>query len=1049
MEPPFISEVVFAPAGSGKTELLAQRYLELVARGVKPERILTITFTEKAAAEMKERILQRAQEKDQQLYRLLQENILRLRISTIHSFCFSLVRRFADLLGLDPHLDALTDPDSLWLQTKYDTLMEIAEAGPNTEDYQLLINLITSDTREGWSKFSRELQELYSNRNAILRGRLSPIDPAQLKTLATDLANDQAGSRFITDYPDLFPKNFNEEKISSVLRLIKKHQGKFSTTTGEPRKRGLTEEERRWAEKMTQYHHELQYLHTCYQLKKKFHLFANRFLNNYEKAKREMGQVDFNDMELLALELIRTNPDWLNILYAFDEHTDHLLVDEFQDTSFLQWGIIDKLTEEWRAGEGRKSALGIAPTIFIVGDDKQSIYMFRGANVEVFSKAAEKLQDWLKEKVQRSNLEDNYRSLPAIINFTNTLFAKLMDAPANAPPWKTRYAPFRRKRESPGSGRVEIILEVVDTKGNIGRYRELDAQIIARRINSLIRTGYEIFQRQDNAGEKPRPCEYRDIAILIRSSYQLPAIETALREAEIPFLVVGGSGFYQEDEIRYLTHLTSFLIDPGDDRALYIILRSPLFAVPENELFSVSLTATALPDHIPNLFWERVKRLAKPGTKLYSAIDLLKSVIARVQHEPLSLLVDRILTQTRAYEKFWEPQREANIRKFLRIIQDMELEGHHPLQIKNFLESAGTEEAKADVTTTGMNVVQIMTVHKAKGLQFPIVFHPGLHEKVLPRQQARNIIIEEKDAADVLITPLFPNHPAHETYKAKTIEEEKRIFYVACTRASDALFLTGVWAENTVSSNDTRLSWLATHLGLDKTEAGFALKPAIPDVYCYPAREIRVPEKKPSDDQEETPPTIAEGLPAIPLLPRIRSVTLYTPDDLHRDDSGDNIRLGKVLHELLNLISSEKLTLTEPDLDQEIRRLLHHTEFPGTRYPELVTIIKNHLQRLARSDVWEIIKPRPDGYAELPVMYNDGETIWTLRIDRLIVTPNEVHIYDYKTSPVKETDLPRLKDEYHQKQLIHYARACQELYPDKSIKTFLVFTHLPRIIPSA
>ncbi len=1059
MTPTVKSEVVFAPAGSGKTELLSKRYLKLVARGVKPERILTITFTDKAAAEMKKRILDRARESNPELYRILQDNILRLRISTIHSFCFSLVRRFADLLGLDPNLDVLNDPESLWLQTKYDTLMKIAETERGTTEYQFLIDLITSDTRQGWSKFSDNLQYLYNNRNAILRGRVPEMNLSRLNNLISELKNHPTGTALIPDYQGIFPTDFDENTINKALKLVEKHREKFLTRQGDPRKRGLKEDERPWAEKMADYYYELHNIYAYYKVKKEFHLFKERFLATYEQAKRELGQVDFNDMELLTLELIRDNPDWLNILYAFDENTDHLLVDEFQDTSFLQWEIIDKLTEEWRAGEGAKSAAGITPSIFIVGDDKQSIYMFRGANVEVFSRAATKLEEWLKEKIKRTQLKNNYRSLPAIINFTNTLFAKLMNAQPGDPPWKTRYAAFRCQRKAASRGRVEIILEPALIKGRVDDYRKMDAQIVARRINSLIQSGYEVFQGQPDNTEKPRPCEYSDIAILIRSSRQLPAIEMALREAEIPFLVVGGSGFYQEDEVRYLTSLTGFLIDPGDDICLYITLRSPLFAVPEGELFLAS-PAMDSGNHPPLILWERVKRFARPGTKLAEAVAILEPAVARVYHQPLSLLLDRLLSQTHAYEKFWEPQREANIRKFLRIVQDMETNGTHPLRIKNFLESPPSEEAKADVTTTGMNVVQIMTVHNAKGLQFPIVFHPGLHEKILLVNKRPEMLIEERDINEVLIFPLSrakkgERFSIYDTYKEKAVEEEKRIFYVACTRARDALFLTGVWEPNLLES-DTRLSWLVTHLGLHQTETGFCLDPEIPDVHCLASTEITTREREPLTGaaagtalhQEEKPPVVNKDPLPPHLLPRVASVTRYTRQDLHRDDQGENIPLGDALHELLQLISNGRLTLEHPNLSKEITRLLRRASLPPDRQQKLTHRIEEQLQRLARSPVWEIIKPQPNAYAELPIIYNDGKTIWTGRIDRLIVASDEVRIYDYKTFPVKKTEIVKLKEEYHRAQLVHYARAVQELYPDKKVKTFLVFTSLPEVVPA-
>ena len=135
----------------------------------------------------------------------------------------------------------------------------------------------------------------------------------------------------------------------------------------------------------------------------------------------------------MTYEALVSHPEWQNILYSFDEHTDHILVDEFQDTNSIQWQIIDKLTEEWRSGIGSKRSKGKTPTIFLVGDDKQSIYLFRGANAGVFEEAKSRLSEWLGNEYHFEKAKENFRSLPAIINFTNALFEKLM------PPW-----PFMR-----------------------------------------------------------------------------------------------------------------------------------------------------------------------------------------------------------------------------------------------------------------------------------------------------------------------------------------------------------------------------------------------------------------------------------------------------------------------------------------------------------------------------------------------------------------------------------------------------------------------------
>lgn len=1045
------SQVVIAPAGSGKTELLSKRYIELLQQDVPPERILTITFTDKAATEMKERILKKAEETDPELSRLLRENILKLRISTIHSFCFSLVRRFAYLLEMDPNPQALPDSQTLWQETKYEALMKIAEEKQGSDEYKLLINLISGKTREDWNNLSNLLDRLFANRSATLRCRVGEIPMSEIENLAAKLRVHPVGKEKIAGYERLFPLEFTPETIEEVVRQ----------TEDRTKLRSLKVNEKNWARMMANYRELVLKAYYQNQFDQQFRLFKV-FLNAYERVKRELGRVDYDDMELLALNLISKNEEWQNILYAFDERTDHILVDEFQDTSFLQWEIIDKLTEEWRSGEGAKTAKGISPTIFIVGDDKQSIYQFRGANVEVFTKAADKLERWLgKEKFDRVVRQENYRSLKAIIDFTNNLFSRLMAPDCDGPAWRTWYAPFTGQRANSAPGRVEIILQPHEEKLLSEERRKIDAQIVARRTRLLVDSGYQIYETGPEKIETVRPCSYRDIAILIRNRNQLDALEKELRDHQIPFLVIGGTGFYQEPEIRYLIALTSFLIDPADDLALYITLRSPLFAIDEKELFLVC-AGNQFQRSIPTFLWERITSYAQPTTSLAAAVATLERALSRVHYEPLYLIIEQLLTVTRGWKRFWEPQRAANVKKFLQILQNQEDEGTHIYHIKKFLELDEKDEARADVTTSGMDVVSIMTVHAAKGLQFPIVFHPGLGEAILPQAGSRNrdwLTIEEQvNENDTVETQIFycpdstirKTHPAFQTAREKQLEEEKRVFYVACTRARDALFLTGTWdlkkGDKIEENGKTKLNWLKAHLGLTFEKGSFRLREPIDGVFCVNATTLPDTPTPAPKAKEKPPPQIKKGPIPESIITSVRSVTRYTPKDQIRHHP-ESIALGDVFHRLFELLSSGKLSVESPELLTEVTRLLHQNLIPRDQVEKLTHLVINQIHRLKNSPVWEVIKPQPNSFAELPLMFHDGSTLCTGRIDRLIVSEDEVRIYDYKTFPVKEEEIPMLKQEYYENQLKYYATAAAEMFPDRKIKTFLVFTTSLRIEP--
>ncbi len=1045
-------EVIFAPAGSGKTERLTRRYIELLEAGVPPERILTLTFTEKAAAEMKERIFQRVSERDPELGKRLRLDALKLRISTIHSFCLTLIRRFAPSLDLDPRVDVLPDPSEIWTAAKYDALMAIAQSEQDNDALNLLLELVTKEERIGWEALSKLFDKFFGQRINIARGRVELVDRELLKRLTDDLRADPL-TRRLTDTGVVFPTDFSPAAVRAAIETLQAQSELFLTQNGTPRRpRGKGKEaEKDWNERLWRYYSLLRADAYAAEFTRSFELFRQRFLAAYEAAKRDAGQVDYADMEYLALQLLERDPDWQNVLRAFDEHTDHLLVDEFQDTSYLQWGIIDKLTEEWRSGAGAKADRGVEPTIFLVGDDKQSIYLFRGAKVEVFSKAADKLEEWLgRDKVNRITLEDNYRSLQSIIDFNNRLFSSLMSPKADkAEPWQTRYTPFRRARSNDAPGAVEVI--IAPGEGKAEERRETCARVIARRIRALVNpvNPFTVYNRSPDGTETARPCNYSDIGILFRSRQSLPALEDALRAAGIPFLVCGGTGFYQEPEVRYVIKLATALVDPFDSLALYATLRGPVFGIPERDIFLAN-SADA-----PSLL-ERCRVSAPPGSPLATAIATLDRWRALVPVRPLARILEAVLAEQKVWQTFWEPQRVANLRKLLELIENRAAAGETPLRIISALQKADADESKADVRPEGRNAVQLMTVHAAKGLQFPVVFYAGLDEvlKPLDKSAKSELVIEETGPEEVLVSwlpdaNLRRQSDFHMTYVQKELEEEKRIFYVACTRARDGLFLVGALGDQKWKVEKTQLGWLVEHLKLVPAEFRFSPDLGIPGVSCVNADTIPdVP--APAQAAAKAPSRRVLRPAAVQPPPRVNAITRNVASDFKRHPD-ETIGIGDAVHHILELISLGKVT--PADINAALSTVENHqpadtlpaslTPAIKDLTPEIVPVVLKHLKRLlADKSAWSIIAPRAGAETELPVMYSDGTTVWTGRIDRVIFEDDEVRIYDYKTFAVKEAELERVAQEYHDAQLFHYAAALRRIYPDRKISTWLVFTGL-------
>ncbi|NWF53005.1 MAG: UvrD-helicase domain-containing protein [Nitrospirae bacterium] len=939
------SVIISSPAGSGKTEKLARRYISLLLGGSEIEKILAITFTEKAAAEMKDRILSIIEKEHPDLFLKIREKMPLMRISTIHAFCLKLLKRFSMELGIDPSLDVLDEfaASLLWSESVYEALIE------EKDNPELFYEMMKTRGIRGWDILYRTLNELHSKR----------------------------------PHPELIIKEGHPVDGDEEKRILNLY---------------------------------------------------SRCLKHYSEKKKERHLVDYDDLELLAYEALNSNPDWMNILYSFDEHTDHILIDEFQDISSLQWKIIDKLTEEWRSGRGSKRESGKTPTVFLVGDEKQSIYLFRGANVSLFHEAKKRLSVWLGDEYLFEEIKENYRSLPAITEFVNSLFKRLMQ-PSEFESWRTRYAHFVATRQ--GDGHVELIL--LDSCENTKDSREKEASILVKRIQSLVNK-YEIYDE-----DKIRSCIYGDMAILLRRRTHLSILEDALRRHNIPFVILKGIGFYDEPEVALLRELLSFLIDTKDDFSLFCILRSPLFNIDYKTLFNIidNKVGISLFEKLqntiplnPTLIKDEEEDIM--AHRLYKAYNLISRWIERIESLPLAVLLEEILSDTNGWQYFWEKQRYVNIKKFLRLIEQFDSRGLSLLEIREKLIKARQgEEPKANINTEGMNAVKIMTVHAAKGLEFPIVFLPSLEEDNTPK--SKSIVIDEEDGSIFIAYEEDSNkrkkREIFQKRKEKEIEEEKRLFYVSVTRAKDFLCMLGSQKKDEKPTG--RLAYIVENL-----EHISSLKvineSELNNFYSVSASKSIIPE-------ESSEHYVSGPLYTKPLLyePRLKWKDVTEEIDIKAKHGHDWILLGKVFHKLFEEISMGMLDTDR--IEKRARTLLRLEKYDKNGLNNIINIIKSDFDKLSESGyIKDIISFRKDSYVELPFIYQKGKTIFRGRIDRIILKDNIAYIYDYKTYPVEKRELSDLKEKYRFQMEI-YREAIEKLLKLKA-KSFLFFTHIPLIV---
>lgn len=943
------SVMISSPAGSGKTEKLARRYISLLKGGSHVERILAITFTDKAAAEMKERILNILKTEDIDLYERLREKVPRMRISTIHSFCLKLLKRFSLDLGIDPSLDVLDSfsQDILWSEAVYESLLKEGQMGKG-----VFSETLKKEGIKGWNRLYSIFEEIHKKRPYIELG----------------LRNG------IIIHEDTDKSSHLEDIIS---------------------------------------------------------LYSNCF-ERYRKKKMDRHLIDYNDLELLAYEAITKNPEWQNVLFSFDEHTDHILIDEFQDTSTLQWKIIDKLTEEWRSGLGAKRESGIRPTIFLVGDDKQSIYSFRGANVDIFRQAKERLSEWLNDEYHFIEVEENYRSLPTIVNFVNSLFERIMTLDLIDRPGIVKYSPFKPERK--GSGEVRLC--IIESTGNVRDDRKKEALYIARRIKEII-PRIKIYD-----GSAERSARYADVAILLRSRTHLSIFEDALRQHSIPFIVVKGIGFYQTLEVSILRDILFFLIDQKDDYSLFNILRSPFFNIGYEVILKI---ATKRPPGIGGFLFALLQQATEDETieereKIITAFTLITKWLESAKKAPYAIQLEEILNATGGWKYFSEPQRHKNVKKFLRLVEDFEFRGLTGIEIREKLIRAShhSEEPKANINSEEFDAVKIMTIHAAKGLQFPIVFLPCLDEEdyktsrfVMEENEDRIIIAYEDDSNERKENPLFVR------MKEKSMEEDKRLFYVALTRAMDHLYMSGTKRDKVKG----RLAQIVSAFNIDLETHNHKNLPFSIEFLKgdqeIPPYEATGPYLKSSEHLQKDVPIIHVD----PIVFRPEHIWSDVTEEIEyiRNRHGDNwITLGRIFHSLFEAISKGLIKIY--DIDKKIDALIR-AETASSELAEIMKkIIKKDLDNLKNSGLLdEIILPRDNSYMELPFILQRDDKIYKGRIDRIIIDGNIAHIYDYKTYPVSEKEVTYLKTKYAF-QLQLYREAVERIFSLRT-EAYLFFTH--------
>ena len=811
---------VVAGAGAGKTRWLVEHYLELLRQGLRPTQLVAITFTDKAAAEMRERITTRllGQGGAEELLASLEL----APISTIHSFCVTLLREFAPRVGLEPGFDVLDEPR--FLQLVDEALEEvIAQALARAEPaIELLL--------EHYSLATHELPRLVRGAYlGLLSVGVSPAHAQQVSAKASKeilrefISQAEAAAqelRRAVEEARLSPKAKFTAKVQRLVELWPWEEGLEGLERVRIEElRGVVGGRGNWAEAfrplraaIKQALGALLAASTGDEVREGLLGVAHELWERVERRMREVGGISFAHQLQLALRLLENHEDVLRELRG---RYKVILVDEFQDTDPIQARIVGLLT-------GLEGPPGPGPSLVIVGDPAQSIYSFRGAQARIFGEVAREITSRGGQLVQ---LTSNYRSCKELVELFNSLFSTLeLARAAGVEGLGVEYCQVPRAEETALGGRA---VEVVDLgvgggggpKLSTRQRREAEAEAVARYVLKLRQEGVR-------AG---------DIVILMRQRTGVEIYEQALSRAGIEFYTVGGRGFFVAPEVRAMVAGLRAVVEPADELALVGWLRSIFVGLDEDVVVALGVEGGSVRRGLMDEGLWPGWASATQRQRLGRARDILLRLEPLAHRLGPAELLERLMEEVDAEAvSLGGPRGEqaaANLRKLIEIVRAAipRVEGgtravvHWLLgEVERALEFPG-EEAQAPLAGEQAEVVRIMTVHGAKGLEFPVVLLVDLgsggggggNSRVWVGPQGEVALKKVRDplSGQELRPPIAMY--LKKLHEAQQAAESLRLFYVASTRATRRLvfFLSDTQASGSrAPKTPTWAHWVRDHV---------------------------------------------------------------------------------------------------------------------------------------------------------------------------------------------------------------------------------------------
>ncbi len=1080
---PAASVFVSANAGTGKTSLLTKRVLSLLLHGVSPARILCLTYTKAAAAEMEQRVLGSlgtwvmADEKTlrQELTAILarspDDTMLTharglfatvldvpesVRIQTLHGFCQTLLKRFPLEAGVSPQfsvMDSRTEQEMLKqarLQLFADASGTLKEAiahlaaGSGGGDFDALLATLAKHKFAFRALFSRPggLDAAIDEVRALLAverdGSLESLIEkhfaydaavlAELRRIAEILSKgektDRTTAAVLADW-------LSAKDAATRMVLVERYTAVFVTQKNTAKdvytkKAGIDQASKELldyeGQRVIVFAEAYRALNLAARNEAILRL-AEALLALYDGIKRRHARMDYDDLILAASELLERPGHAAWVLFKLDGGIDHVLVDEAQDTNPAQWGIIQALVGDFFAGESKSEN---DRSIFVVGDEKQSIFSFQGAEVRLLSA----MQGYFGERIEAAgqpvdtiSLTKSYRSLSNILQAADAVFGT-HDTPL-------RHIPTRAEHD----GLVELWPVIASEDASPSAQTQL-VNKLADTIRDWLKNGLWLEARN-------RAVTAGDIMILVRTRTALvDKLTRALKRRGVPVAGVDRMELTENLAVQDLIALGEVLLLPEDDLTLAAVLKSPVCNIDEETLFALAA------ERGDKTLWERLHENAPAA----DALALLKNLRAKADFMPpyelYAYALGTLGLRNRFTGRMGEEYADA-IDEFLS--QALVYEQENVPSLQGFLHwlKNSKSEIKRDMEQS-KRAVRIMTVHGAKGLQAPVVILPDTVSKPDMKDRLHWSGMEKEkiplwlpaEGRDCAASALL-----RAGAKERMMEEYRRLLYVAMTRAEDHLYICGATGEKNVSDD----SWYQLiRRGLEpqatacETPVGEGLRLGnVPLVKTAPS--LTLPLEGEGSARKRaggggfaflSKPTPAEPSPPKPLAPS----RLGEEPPAASPANPEIFVRGLFIHALLQYLPD----VPKKDWESVAR---------GIAAPYRNQMSDSRIENCMREAMALIENPEfaavfsPGAVAEAPitgtVQVNGAPVVVSGKIDRLVISKKEIWIVDYKTNqiPPDANSVPLA----YRRQMALYRLLLQEIFPKHAVRAALLWTAIPRM----